>query len=381
MGAGQGRLWERIDGVCSMTAPALDRPVPGGPPMAAAPQTVPPRRRPTARAGVGALLGAAIVAGAAGIGLLGASSPALGIGLIVVGLLALAIALRPDVATLVVIAILYSNAAVIAVKFHGVPYVIGAAVPLLLAVPLAYGVLVQRQRIVTTAAFPFILGFLFVQVLGSLFARDPAGALDDLTTFAIEGIGLYFLVSQVVRTSTLLSRVIWTLLAVGAILGALSLIQTVTRSFGNDYWGFAQVSQAAIETGQTTLLGDVTAPRLAGPIGEKNFYAQFMLMLVPSAWSSSRPAGPSWPGPCSRGDGPHHIGIALTYSGARRSDSGIVLIAMAMLRYIKLATSSPSCARAAILVAFPVYASRLATLDSLPDVATEGRRAAPTRRS
>jgi len=341
--------------------------------MAGEARTVPPRRRP-AGAGFGALLAVAVVAGAAGLGLLAASSPALGIGLSVVGLLALAIAVRPDVVTLVVIAILYSNAAVIAVKLHGLPYVIGAAVPLLLVVPLAYGVLVQRQRIVTTAALPPVLGFLFVQILGTLFARNPAGALDDLTAFAIEGIGLYFLVSQVVRTSTLLSRAIWTLLVVGAILGALSLIQTATRSFGNDYWGFAQVSQAAIGTGQTTLLGDVTAPRLAGPIGEKNFYAQFMLILVPLGvvqFSASRTL-------LARALAAGvtvlvSLGVALTYSRGAAVGFGIVVIAMAVLRYIKpRQLLAVVLLGAAILVAFPVYAHRLATLDSLADVATEG---------
>jgi O-antigen ligase len=342
--------------------------------MARTARAVTPRWRPSGGAGFAALLGVSVVAGAAGLGLLVAISPTLGIGLLVVALFGLAIAVRPDVATLVVIAILYSNAAVIAVNLHGVPYIIGAAVPLLLLVPLAYGVLVQRQRIATTAALPWVLGFLFVQVLGTLFGRDPAGALDDLTTFGIEGIGLYFLVSQVVRTSTLLSRAIWTLLAVGAILGALSLIQTVTRSFGNDYWGFAQVSQAAIATGKTTLLGDVTAPRLAGPIGEKNFYAQFMLMLVPLGvvqFSASRTLRAR-----ALAAGTTvliTLGIALTYSRGAAVGFGIVLIAMAVLRYIKprhfLAVVILG---AAILVTMPVYAKRLATLDSLPDVATEG---------
>src|SRR5690606_12252117 len=34
-------------------------------------------------------------------------------------------------------------------------------------------------------------------------------------------------------------------------------------------------------TGEQTLFGEVRQPRLAGALGEKNFYAQIMLMLVP----------------------------------------------------------------------------------------------------
>ncbi len=320
------------------------------------------------------LFGIAVVAGAAGFGLLAANSPALGLGLSALGLAALVIAARPDVATLVVIAVLYSNAAVIAVRLHGVPYFIGAAVPLLLVVPLAYGVLVQRQRLVVTSALPLVLGFLFVQILGTLFAYNPASAVDDLTTFAIEGIGLYFLITQVVRSSSLLSRVIWTLLVVGAFLGALSVIQTASHSFENDYWGFAQVSQAAIRTGETTLSGDITTPRLAGPIGEKNFYAQIMLMLVPLGvvqFSAGRTvlarllaAGATIL---------ITLGVAFTYSRGAAVGFGIVLVAMAVLRTIKPQyLLAVVLLAAAVLVAFPVYANRLATLDTVAEVASQG---------
>src|SRR5688572_26773482 len=52
----------------------------------------------------------------------------LGVGALLTGL---ALFVWPDLATLLVIFILYTNAAVIAVNFHGVPYIVGAAVPVL----------------------------------------------------------------------------------------------------------------------------------------------------------------------------------------------------------------------------------------------------------
>ena len=65
-----------------------------------------------------------------------------------------------------------------------------------------------------------------------------------------------------------------------AFIGALSVYQQFTHTFHNDYWGFAQVSFAQINTGVETINGAVTEPRLAGQIGEKNRYAQVMLMLT-----------------------------------------------------------------------------------------------------
>ncbi len=112
-------------------------------------------------------------------------------------------------------------------------------------------------------------------------------ATDELVTFLLEGIGLYLLVVNVVRTPSAMRNAVWTLLAVGAFLGGLSVFQAVTGTYSNDYFGFAQ-SDATNDLG--VAVQGLT--RLAGPIGEKNRYAQIMLMLVPLAlfqgWSERR---------------------------------------------------------------------------------------------
>src|SRR5947209_17022762 len=72
---------------------------------------------------------------AAAIGLLAAQQPLIALGGEMVLLLTLGILAWPDVSTLVVVFILYSNASTIAVDLHHVPYVFGAAVPVLLIVP------------------------------------------------------------------------------------------------------------------------------------------------------------------------------------------------------------------------------------------------------
>src|SRR5215212_10310057 len=71
---------------------------------------------------------------------------AIGIGL---GLLVmLAILAKPNLATLLVVFILYTNAAVIAVHFHNVPSLVGGALPALLVFPLASYVIVRREKLV-----------------------------------------------------------------------------------------------------------------------------------------------------------------------------------------------------------------------------------------
>jgi O-antigen ligase len=65
---------------------------------------------------------------------------------------------------------------------------------------------------------------------------------------------------------------IWALLTAGIFLGTISFYQQLTGTFNNNYWGFAQVD-----------LFSSAGPRLTGPIGDPNFYAQIMVVLLPLA--------------------------------------------------------------------------------------------------
>src|SRR5689334_25432924 len=68
----------------------------------------------------------------------------MGLGILIV----LAILAKPNLATLLVVFILFTNAAVIAVHFHNVPSLIGAALPTLLVFPLASFVILHREKVV-----------------------------------------------------------------------------------------------------------------------------------------------------------------------------------------------------------------------------------------
>jgi putative inorganic carbon (hco3(-)) transporter len=70
--------------------------------------------------------------------------------------------------------------------------------------------------------------------------------------------------------------VIWTLLAAGIFLGSLSVFQYVTGTFDENYGGFARAEFKGIA-------GDDRGYRLAGPIGDANFFAQIMIVLIPIA--------------------------------------------------------------------------------------------------
>jgi O-antigen ligase len=304
-----------------------------------------------------------MVAIAAGLGALGGSSPILAIAAAGAVLLAIAMAIRPDVASIVVLGVIYSNAAVIAVQFHGVPAFAAVAVPILLIVPLGYQVIVRRQPLVITSAFPLIVVFFLIQILGTIFSADLPTAYDELVTFIVEGIGLYVLLVNTIRSAETLRWAVWVLLAVGTALGLLSFYQDATKTYTNNYGGFAQMSLAVLNTGDAT----DAQPRLAGPIGEKNRYAQIMLMLVPLGvfWafsSKSRLVKLAALGAAAAAS----FGVALTFSRGAAVGFALVLVIMFALGYIKAyQVGLVAVAAAALLLVFPTYGSRIGSLVDL----------------
>src|SRR5688572_28575312 len=90
----------------------------------------------------------------------------IGLGLLVI----LAILAKPNLATLLVVFILYTNAAVIAVHFHNVPSLVGGSLPALLVFPLASYVVVRREKLLMISLLLPIFLFFAVQVAGTLFA-------------------------------------------------------------------------------------------------------------------------------------------------------------------------------------------------------------------
>src|SRR5204863_5073909 len=95
-----------------------------------------------------------VIGTALALGLMVANQPLLAFGLEIGILLALAPLAWPNVATLVVIFVLYSNAAGVAVDIHNVPKFFGAAVPIVLIIPLASYLIFRRQKIIVTPILP-----------------------------------------------------------------------------------------------------------------------------------------------------------------------------------------------------------------------------------
>jgi len=313
---------------------------------------------------------AAFTAAALAAATLGAAigrQPLIALALVFVGAMALSLVAWPDLATLMVVFVTYLNVAAVGIKYHGAPLALGLVIPLLLLVPVAYNVL-QNRPLIVNSGFALMLAFLLVEIVSTIGSRDIYTGWEKIKTFAFEGVVIYFLLVNAIRTPATLRRAIWVLLGSGAMLGAVTLLQHVTRNYAKPYGGFAQV-------GRDYFTGQATEPRLAGPLGDPNYYAQIMLVLVALGlmmmWSERSKLLKVL---ALAAAALAAIAVALTTSRGAAVAFLVVLVLMTFLRYMSLRQLALVVPGIVVLVmAIPSYRDRVATLVHLTGPAEVSR--------
>lgn len=194
---------------------------------------------------------------------------------------AVSVIIRPQLATWVFLGMLYLNIPVIATKFYGAPYIVAASAIALLLIPLVTNIL-RREPLLATRTLWWMLAFLVALLLSAVFAQDRITSLQIVEVFLTEGLLLYVLVTNVIRSPNALRQAMWVLILAGMLMGAMSVYQEQTHTYTNNYAGLAQVNFGTSDPSALVENSSVR-PRLAGPIGEKNRYAQILLVLFPLA--------------------------------------------------------------------------------------------------
>lgn len=283
------------------------------------------------------------------------------------GLVVLGTVLRsPDAATHAVLFLLYSNLPGVGVAFHGLPKPLAAAFPLLLALPLVRDLVSRREPLVLTPTFVVLLLFLAVQTAGAAFSIDPGRALASVGTFAVEGVALYLLVTNVLRTQKTLEDATTALVAAGVLMSVVPLFQQATGTFQRNYGGLAQVDGGGFTAeGESEEAGvERTQPRLAGPVGEKNRYAQVMLVLVPlSVWRLFRARTRLGRLLSLAAAGSISLGFVLAFSRGGAVGMACILGVALLLRLIDLKKALLAVgAMGLLLLALPQYWTRIASI-------------------
>jgi O-Antigen ligase len=281
----------------------------------------------------------------------------------------------PDLTTLGVLFGLWANLAPAAVRYHHVPKITAIAFFLILFVPLLYYVVVAGERVRTDAVLRVMCLYLIVQLGAALFSRHIENSTTSLLTYVLEGMLLYVLVLNTVRTPALVRRSLWAIVLAGALLGGLSLIQNVSKTYQQNYAGLA-LTKTTDSSGEIIdptmedpeLYGSSPRPRSMGSIGDPNFFAQIMIVLLPISliplWTKSNWLKKLLAIACFASI---FCGVVLSYSRGATLALGVLVVAMVSLRQIRLRTAVLSFAAVALFVVAtnPAYLERIGTLTGI----------------
>jgi len=285
----------------------------------------------------------------------------------------LALVRRPALALVLLVVFVQLNLSEVLVRFHGMPSLLQ-----LLALPIATAAVRVRglDGTARVLALPLTLGlagYLLVVVASTTWAWDRPAA-DERVAELAKAFAVYLLAALLVATARLARTAAAAAVAAGALLAALGVWQVATGRFGDELGGLGRIKHAQI-------WGDVFEPRIAGPLGDPNYFALALLATVPLAlalaWAERDLGRP--------GDGARRAaalaaaavlvaGTVLTYSRAAALVLLVVLGLAVAVRGIR-PRHLAAAAAAAVVVALLVpegFSRRLTTLaEVLPGGETE----------
>ena len=149
-----------------------------------------------------------------------------------------ALCLWPDGATPLAVFVLYANLP--AVFEDSVPQIASVGLlGLLLALPLVHHVVIRRGGLWVDRPLRLMLLFLGVLLVSAVGAVSAAVAADRIVLFIGEGVIVYALMLNVVRTGRTLRRVMATIVFTSAFLACLTVYQSVSGNYHQQFGGLA----------------------------------------------------------------------------------------------------------------------------------------------
>jgi O-antigen ligase len=218
-----------------------------------------------------ALLAAGVLGVAAGLGV---SQAYLLAGLIAPFILLLTL-VRPQWAVPIYLVLVYADLLSILTEFNNLPAVARFAGIIILSAVVGYRLLILRRPLAADEMTWWLLAYAAVVALGLAYARDTDRVMANLIEFARNFI-TYIAVINTITTRQRMRVALWLLLAMGVVLASLTLYQSLTQDFTNNFGGLAQYRVSEISAG-------TDAPRPGGQFGDANYYGQSLLILLPLA--------------------------------------------------------------------------------------------------
>ena len=188
---------------------------------------------------------------------------------------AAAVVLSPQAGLVAVAVFTVLRVPEVATEFHGAPSLFLPLIALL-----TLGMVLSRtdgERVARggVAAAVVVAAFLGMAAVSLLAAPDASDVVGTLRGIAEDG-SVAVLAGLLLAGTGSLRRLVWAMVITGGGVGVLAIVLFALGEFGTNFGGFAQWAVQNI----VDATDDV---RISGPVGDPNFFAQWLVMLVPLA--------------------------------------------------------------------------------------------------
>jgi len=190
-------------------------------------------------------------------------------------------------AIMVAVFLLYTNLPVVAAHEGAVPPGLAVLIPVLLLLAVVYQLVIRRRGVVVDRSLLLMMAFLGVFLIATFAAEGHDTAASRIGTFVGEGLLIYFLVRNAIRSLPELQTAVRAVLLATTLLAGLSVVQAVTGNYHQSFLGLAQRNLIRFEAGTPVPIGEREGEemgledRARGPVDDPNRFAQILLMALP----------------------------------------------------------------------------------------------------
>ena len=207
-----------------------------------------------------------------GLFVLSVTTPVKILGTILGLFLVTALFVRLEYGLLALVSLTYVNFYDVAVR-NGLPSVAPILIILLIGTILFHVLFKNESPRAWVRPSLLMLSFGITGLISFAFARDLSRTTTVFFDFILAAT-LGSLVVVLLQNGKFLRHVIWVLILAGLFMGGISVYQYFTNSWGQNFGGFGRAEISQITSSATVF-------RISGPIGDANFYAQILVVLVP----------------------------------------------------------------------------------------------------
>jgi putative inorganic carbon (hco3(-)) transporter len=179
---------------------------------------------------------------------------------------------QPELGLMAFIAITYTQLSNVGIKYHGFPSMAQPLAGLLFLLILLRMILYGERPLGWKRAGPILAVYVLSLFASMLHAGDFLIASQTFVSFLKDALGALIVVFFIQRPASFRAA-IWSLIAAGAFMGAISVFQALTGTYDNLYWGFGGWS--------AQVAGNIGRQRVEGPYSNPNAFAQVLVVVVP----------------------------------------------------------------------------------------------------